>query len=176
MGIQGNWRSVEVYLYVCVCEFWWWCVCLVCDVGQMCSDDLYNSLRPHGLWPASLLCPWNLPGKNTGVGCHFLLQRVFPTQILNLGLLHWQVILYHCANWEAIYIYIYIYKIIKYICVCVFQIRILTWWCLSTSFDLGIPLQKSGIQKSVYKYTKLYRTKMFITTLFISWKFDNNHQ
>ena len=30
--------------------------------------------RPHGLQPARLLCPWDSPGKNTGVGCHFLLQ------------------------------------------------------------------------------------------------------
>jgi len=29
-----------------------------------------NSLRLHGLQPARLLCPWNSPGKNTGVGCH----------------------------------------------------------------------------------------------------------
>ena len=32
------------------------------------------SLRPHGLKPAKLLCPWTSPGKNNGVGCHFLLQ------------------------------------------------------------------------------------------------------
>ena len=31
-------------------------------------------LRPHGLQPMRLLCPWNFPGKNTGVGCPFLLQ------------------------------------------------------------------------------------------------------
>ena len=37
-----------------------------------------------------LLCLWNCPGKNTGVGCHFLLQGIFPTQGLNLCLLHWQ--------------------------------------------------------------------------------------
>ena len=40
-----------------------------------------------------LFCPWNSPGKNTGVGCHFLLQGTFPTQGLNsslLYLLHWQ--------------------------------------------------------------------------------------
>ena len=40
-----------------------------------------------------LLCPWDSPGKNTGVGCHFLLQGIFPTQGLNLHLLcllHWQ--------------------------------------------------------------------------------------
>ena len=32
------------------------------------------TLRPHGLQPTRLLYPWNSPGKNTGVGCHFLLQ------------------------------------------------------------------------------------------------------
>ena len=32
-----------------------------------------NSLQPHGL-PATLVCPWDFPGKNTGVGCCFLLQ------------------------------------------------------------------------------------------------------
>ena len=33
-----------------------------------------NSVRPHGLQPTRLLRPWDSPGKNTGVGCHFLLQ------------------------------------------------------------------------------------------------------
>ena len=33
-----------------------------------------DSLRPHGLWPARLFCPWDSPGKNIGAGCHFLLQ------------------------------------------------------------------------------------------------------
>ena len=37
-----------------------------------------------------LLCPWNCPGENTGVGCRFLLQRIFPIQGLNLCLLHRQ--------------------------------------------------------------------------------------
>ena len=49
-----------------------------------------ESVRPHGLWSARLLCPWDSPGKNTGVGCHFLLQGIFPTQGSNLNLLHWQ--------------------------------------------------------------------------------------
>ena len=34
-------------------------------------------MGPHGLEPAQLLCPWVFPGKNTGVGCHFLLQGIF---------------------------------------------------------------------------------------------------
>ena len=46
------------------------------------------TLRSHGLWPTGLLCPWNSPGKNTGVGCHFLLQGTFPTHGSNLGRPH----------------------------------------------------------------------------------------
>ena len=42
-----------------------------------------DSLWPHGLYPARLLCPWDSPGKNTGVGCHFLLQGILLTQGLN---------------------------------------------------------------------------------------------
>ena len=38
-----------------------------------------DSLRPHGLQPSRLLCPWDSPGTNSGVGCHALLQRIFPT-------------------------------------------------------------------------------------------------
>ena len=34
-----------------------------------------DSSRPHGLKPTRLLRPWDFPGKSTGVGCHFLLQR-----------------------------------------------------------------------------------------------------
>ena len=40
---------------------------------------------------AWLPCPWNSPGKNTGVGSHPLLQGIFPAQGLNSSLLHWQV-------------------------------------------------------------------------------------
>ena len=48
---------------------------------------MYNSLRLYGLQPARFLCPWDSPGKNTGVGCHALLQGIFPTQRLNPHLL-----------------------------------------------------------------------------------------
>ena len=52
------------------------------------------SLEPHGLYHIRLLCPWNFPGKNTGVGCHFLFKETFLNQGSNpclLRLLHWQV-------------------------------------------------------------------------------------
>ena len=50
--------------------------------------------RHYGLRPARLLCPWDSPGKNTGVGCHALFQVIFLTQGSNmhlLCLLHWWV-------------------------------------------------------------------------------------
>ena len=46
-----------------------------------------DSLQPYGLQAARLLCLWDSPGKNTGVGCHALLQGIFPIQELNLWLL-----------------------------------------------------------------------------------------
>ena len=58
-----------------------------CLVAKLCLILLWS----HGLYPARLPCPWNFPGKNTEVGCHFLLQGIFPTQGLNLQLLLWQV-------------------------------------------------------------------------------------
>ena len=43
---------------------------------------------------ARLLCPWDSAGNNTGVGCNFLLQEIFPTQGSNLSLLYHRWILY----------------------------------------------------------------------------------
>ena len=59
--------------------------CLATDLGGVACvcAKLFQScptLRPNGLKPARLLFPWDSPGKNTGVGCHFLLQEIFPTQ------------------------------------------------------------------------------------------------
>ena len=59
---------------------------------------VFNSLRPRGLLqPARLVCPWGSPGKNTGVGCHALLQGIFLTRGSNpclLPLPHCRQILY----------------------------------------------------------------------------------
>ena len=60
-----------------------------------------DSLRPHGLQPTRLHCLWDIPGKDTGVGCHFLLQGIFPTQGSNPGLLHFRQILYQLATRKA---------------------------------------------------------------------------
>ena len=59
-----------------------------------------NSLRPHGLQPARLICSWNSPGKNTGVSCHALPHGIFPTQGSNPDLQHCRQILY--TSWERL--------------------------------------------------------------------------
>ena len=64
---------------------------------------MFNSLQPYGLQSARLLCPWESPGKDTGVDCHALLQGIFPIQGSNshlLHLLHWQMDAFplHCLG------------------------------------------------------------------------------
>ena len=49
-----------------------------------------DSWRAHGLWSTRLLHPWDFPGKKIGVGYHFLLQGISPTQGSNPHLLFWQ--------------------------------------------------------------------------------------
>ena len=56
-----------------------------CSVMSM-SDVLW----PNGLRPTRPLCPWDFPGENAGVGCHFLLKGISLVQKLNPSLLHWQ--------------------------------------------------------------------------------------
>ena len=57
-------------------------LCCVC----VCSAES-DSLWPHGLQPARLFCPWNFPGINTGVGCHFLFQVISERFIKETALL-----------------------------------------------------------------------------------------
>ena len=63
------------------------------DCAVLHHSVMSNSLRPHGLQPARLLCSWNSPGKNTGVGCQALLQGIFPSQGSNSCLQHCRQIL-----------------------------------------------------------------------------------
>ena len=60
----------------------------VCTEASVVS----NSLWPYELQPTRFLCPWDSPGKNTGLGCYFLLQGIFPTQ----GSCPYLLCLWHC--------------------------------------------------------------------------------
>ena len=68
-----------------------------------------SSLWPLGSQPARLLCPWDSPGKNTGEGCHFLLQGIFPTEESNPGLLHCRQILYQLSYKGSLFLSKYTY-------------------------------------------------------------------
>ena len=75
----GNTFTLTSWIYLCVC------------VHVRACSVVSDSLRPHGVHPARLFCPWDFPGKNTGMGCHFFLQGIFLTQGWMPGCLHWQV-------------------------------------------------------------------------------------
>ena len=64
-----------------------------------------NSVRPHRQQPTRLPRPWDSPGKNTGVGCHFLLQGIFLTQGLNSHLFSCigRQVLYHQHHLGSLY-------------------------------------------------------------------------
>ena len=66
----------------------WHCI----SRGSACEavSVMSESLQPYGMQPTRLLCPWDSPGKNTGVGYHFLLQGIFLTQGSNPGLPRWR--------------------------------------------------------------------------------------
>ena len=101
-----SWRLL--FLDVCTCNSYDVCVC-VCVSHSVIS----NSLWPHGLSPTRLLCPWGSPGKNTGVGCHSLLQGIFLTHGSNQGLLHCRQILYHLSHKGSPIIHILIHSLIQ---------------------------------------------------------------
>ena len=80
----------------CVCEHLCYIsiyfVCLLVSESESRSV-MSDSLQPHGLYS-----PWNSPGQKTGVDSLSLLQGIFPTQELNLGLLHYRWILYQLSH------------------------------------------------------------------------------
>ena len=84
--------SVYMCRYVCVSNYT--TIVPLCVSHSLVPDFL----GPHGLQPASLLCPWNSPGKNAGVGSCALLQGIFPTQGSNPGLPYCRQILYRLSH------------------------------------------------------------------------------
>ena len=82
--------------FIIVINYWLYFPCM--GVQSLSRVQRFGTHRLH---PATLLGPWNFPGKNTGVGYHFLLQGIFPTQGVNpcpciSGTGSW--ILYHCTT------------------------------------------------------------------------------
>ena len=73
------------------------------EIKSSSHSVISDSLQPYGLYLARQLCPWSSPGKNIGLGCHFLLQGIFPIQGSNLQ------ILYHLSHQGSPNIIIYLY-------------------------------------------------------------------
>ena len=69
----------QIYLYL-IHTHTYICMCVCCMLSHPLVSDY---LQSRGLQPVRLLCPWNFPGKITGVGCHSLFHGIFPTQELN---------------------------------------------------------------------------------------------
>ena len=85
--VQPLWRTVRRFpkrtkkrIAMCVC----------CSSVQLLS--CVQLFATPWTIPTRILCPWNSPGKNTGVGSHSFLQGIFPTLGLNLGLPHFRQI------------------------------------------------------------------------------------
>ena len=106
---------------------------ILCKSDSVSFSVVSHSLRSMDCSPVRLLCPWDSPGKNTGVGSHSLLQGIFPTQGSNLGLPCCRQILYHLSHQEnhLNYVYIYVWKCGCIVCVCMYlqcvYMYIYTW-------------------------------------------------
>ena len=88
MGHQGSPEHSCVCLLMNIHTFWGENIYLYCTHAKLLQSSLYDPVDC-----ARFLCLWDSPGSNTGVGCHALLQVIFPIQGSNpclLCLLHWQ--------------------------------------------------------------------------------------
>ena len=99
------WTECVFFKFVCSSNSCFWAL----TTKVLCFEKGSNLLLSHGLWPTRLHCPWEFSGKNTGVDCHFLLQRIFLIQASNpflLHLMHWpsvkQIVLYPESSFNKI--------------------------------------------------------------------------
>ena len=64
--VEG-YTCVYIYIYTHIYTY-------IYTYTGLCTQSCLTLLPPHELKPTKFPCPWNFPGKNTGVDCHFLLQ------------------------------------------------------------------------------------------------------
>ena len=106
------------FVFSLVFGFYWSIAALQSCVSSCCAAKWISHVRcsvttdslwPHGLQAARLLCLCHFPGKNTGLGCHFLLKGIFQIQRLNLGLPHCRQIFTVWATRNQPYGYAYLH-------------------------------------------------------------------
>ena len=90
---QYHWTQITVL----ASPSFWWLYRSLKEMKVLVTQSCLTLCHP---WTVAhqLLCPWDFPGKNVGVGCYSLLQGIFLTQGFNLGLLHCRQILYHLTH------------------------------------------------------------------------------
>ena len=137
-----------------------------------------DSWQPHRLQPTRLLCPWDSSGKNSGGGCHFLLQGIFPTQGSNTHLHVSYIarqILYHRATWDALLTKTYTYFKIFVAPHCILNKVSNFWMSLSTliwkyspPFSLlsGSPTPKRFASLYLRFYRTLFQHLTYLAFLF----------
>ena len=114
-----------------------------------------DSLWRHRTYPTRLLCPWHSPGKNTGVDCHPLLQRIFLTQGLNPGLLHCRQILY-CLSYRKVS-----YRKEREVCIITADLH-----CCMAEMKVKEESEKVGLNLNIQK------TKIMSSGPITSWQID----
>ena len=101
-----NENVYKIFLKMYFCSHWYYHAVLILyfiNVVYTCMRMDAQSFQLFAIpWTvAKFLCPWVFSGRNTGIGCHFLLQGILLTQGSNPSLLHGRQILYHCTTLEA---------------------------------------------------------------------------
>ena len=119
-----------------------------------------DCVQPYRGQPTRLPCPWDSPGKNTGVGCHFLLQEIFPTQGLNPGLPHCRQTLYYLSHQGSPWgdgIPVELFQILKddaakVLCSIYQQVWKAQQWPQDWKRSIFIPIPKKGNAKECSNY------------------------
>ena len=114
-GVQQNDSIIHIHV----------CCCLV-------TGSCLTLLWPHGLWPAILLCPWDFPGENPGMGCHFLLHGIFwPSDQTCVSCTGWQIV-YCWVTRETLVLDVYMYIVY-------WKAKTLLCWQRSYGQSYGLP-------------------------------------
>ena len=142
-------------------------------VNNVSCSVMSNSLRQHGLQHARLLCLWDFPGKDTGVGYHFLLQGIFLTQGSNLAIPHCRQILYclsHQVSLKNLFFIIWVSSVHG-----ILQARILEWIAVPFSRGFSQPKDWTQVSRLAGRFFTVWATREACALyLFIYFKMEND--
>ena len=82
-SILKNWGQIYIKLILNFIYFLFFLL-YSCESENVRSSVVSDSLGPHGLQPTRFPCPWDSPGKSTGVACHFLLHNFKAYHLVHL--------------------------------------------------------------------------------------------